>query len=585
MHRRDFLLSLGAAAPAAIAQEGPPREESVEKSTAPSTPAIALNHLGFLPRSPKILIYRLTGGAAPTEFTVRDIGSSLKPFRVTKPLRKTASDFGDCLTGDFSDVETELMCQASVAGERSVPFFIRPDVWRRTLPKPVSYHKAQRCGVAIPNVHPACHLDDARRRDDGRTIDLTGGWHDAGDLRKWMDATMMNAFGLLHLARNLGEGWDLAGSGLAPILEEVQWGNRYFLKMQDTDGQVWADVGGGLNGDNSDNHWTDNVRGTSDDRYVNTAKNAQIQAMFVTLQAMISQAYRATDPRYAQICLDAGVRCWRAAKHEGNTNVLSWWALAPVEMHRATGAEEYASAAAAMGTRLLGLQNTAFEGGQKQVRGYFLTARGATRAPYNDAVYAALPPLALLALAAEFPKHSEAPRWRDAVKMHIEEYILPMTSRSVYGIVPFGVFSGSPTAERYRPLAGELTYRYFLPVRQRFWWLGTTSHLECNAVMLAEAARTFGNQEYRNLAYRQLEWVMGANPFASCLMTGEGLRNPCPHSRYVGLIIGGIVNGIAGNAQDEPILDMENGLDWRTTEYWSPHVGFYEWAVSVLERA
>jgi hypothetical protein len=77
---------------------------------------------------------------------------------------------------------------------------------------------------------------------------------------------------------------------------------------------------------------------------------------------------------------------------------------------------------------------------------------------------------------------------------------------------------------------------------------------------------------------------MGANPFAACLMTGEGLRNPCPHSRYVGLIIGGIMNGIAGNAQDEPILDMEYGLDWRTTEYWSPHVGFYEWAVSVLER-
>jgi hypothetical protein len=330
MHRRDFLISLGAVAPVASAQEGPPREESVEKSTAPSAPAIALNHLGFLPRSPKILIYRLTGGPAPTEFTVRDIGSSLKPFRVTKPLRKTASDFGDCLTGDFSEVQAELMCQATVAGERSAPFFIRPDVWRRTLPKPVSYHKVQRCGVAIPNVHPACHLDDARRRDDGRSIDLTGGWHDAGDLRKWMDATMMNAFGLLHLARNLGEEWDLAGSGLAPILEEVKWGNRYFLKMQDTDGQVWADVGGGLNGDNSDNHWTDNVRGTSDDRYVNTSKNAQIQAMFVTLQAMISQAYRATDPRYAQSCLDAGVRCSRAAKHEGNTNVLSWWALAAV---------------------------------------------------------------------------------------------------------------------------------------------------------------------------------------------------------------------------------------------------------------
>ncbi len=78
---------------------------------------------------------------------------------------------------------------------------------------------------------------------------------------------------------------------------------------------------------------------------------------------------------------------------------------------------------------------------------------------------------------------------------------------------------------------------------------------------------------------------MGANPFGSCLMTGEGVRNPYPHSRYVGLLIGSIVNGIAGNVQDEPILDLEYGMDWRTAEYWSPHNGFYLWANSVLERA
>ena len=161
------------------------------------------------------------------------------------------------------------MYQVTIGDESSVPFFIRPDAWRRTLPKAAGYYRYQRCGVDVPNVHPACHLDDARRRDDGRHIDVTGGWHDAGDLRKWMDATLLNAIGLLRLARNLGEKWDLAGSGLAPLLEEVRWGNRYFLKMQDTDGLVWADTAGGLNGDNSDNHWTDNRPGTEDDRYIN----------------------------------------------------------------------------------------------------------------------------------------------------------------------------------------------------------------------------------------------------------------------------------------------------------------------------
>ncbi len=80
---------------------------------------------------------------------------------------------------------------------------------------------SSRCGVAVANAHTACHLDDARRRDNGAHVDTTGGWHDAGDLRKWMDATIMNAFGLLAIDRHLGRDWDLAGSGLAPLEERA----------------------------------------------------------------------------------------------------------------------------------------------------------------------------------------------------------------------------------------------------------------------------------------------------------------------------------------------------------------------------
>ena len=73
--------------------------------------------------------------------------------------------------------------------------------------------------------------------------------------------------------------------------------------------------------------------------------------------------------------------------------------------------------------------------------------------------------------------------------MHLEEYVTPMAAHSAYAIVPFGVFLGSPTAETYRPLAGELTYRYFMPVRKQFWWLGMTSHLECYALLLGAKPR------------------------------------------------------------------------------------------------
>ena len=583
MKRRDFLRT-GLAAPAAVAaQEGPPREERVERMTPEAGPAIALNHLGFLPQSRKLLIYRWAGDGAPEEFTLRDVVGYPQPFRQTLPMKRVASDVIDCMVADFSDVRREGMYQASVGDELSVPFFIRPDVWRRTLPKATGYYRYQRCGVAVPNVHPACHLDDARRRDTGEHVDVTGGWHDAGDLRKWMSATQMNGIGLLHLARNLGEQWDASHAGLAPLQEEVRWGNRYFHKMQDQDGLVWADTAGGVNGDNSDNHWTDNRVGTADDRYINASKPERIQAMFVTLQAMSAQAFRATDAAHSATCLHAATRCWNAATQSGNTGDLSWWVLAAVEMHRATGEEGYARAGLELGGRLLALQNTVYAGSQKQIRGFWRTSE-AEADPYTDAVYSGVPAIALLELASEFPELRSAVRWRDAVRLHLEEYVLPMAAHSAYEIVPYGIFVGSPTREHYRPLAGDLTYRYFMPVRKQFWWLGTTSHLESYAVLLGMASRTFGNRRYRDLAYRQLEWIMGANPFGACLMTGEGMRNPYPHSRYVGLIPGGIMNGIAGNTKDEPILDTAYGFDWRTTEYWSPHVAYYLWAVSTLEQ-
>ena len=71
--------------------------------------------------------------------------------------------------------------------------------------------------------------------------------------------------------------------------------------------------------------------------------------------------------------------------------------------------------------------------------------------------------------------------------------------------------------------------------------------------------------------------VQAANPFTPCLMSGEEMRNPFPHSRFVGLIPGGIMNGIAGNPDGQPILDQEYGMDWRTCEYCRPH-GAYDFA-------
>jgi len=595
LQRRQFFRTLAAVPVAALAQEGPPVSDPVEKMTAPARPAIAVNHLGFRPHAGrKVLVVKApqAGFTTPHEFTLRDV---VPPFRFTRPLDTTESDLGPALIADFSDLDRPGLYQITVGAEHSVQFAIRDDVWRRTLPKAVGYYRYQRCGADVPGVHPACHLDDARRRDNGQYVDVTGGWHDAGDLRKWMDVTMLNGIALLNLMRNIPEPrpGDVSHEH---ILEEVRFGNRYFLKMQDTDGKVWADTAGGVNGDNSDNHWTDNVVGTADDRYINVEKRSDVAAVFAALQGLVAQSYLNSDPDYAKLCLTAGVRAWNAFGAPRTTLELAWRAMATCELFRATRDPAYSEHAALLGHDLLERQNRSFIAEQKKIRGFWMD----DGQPYVDVVHTALPPLALLELYTTFPEGPERSKWLDAVKLHVDEYIFPMAQRNPYRIIPLGLFLGKrpghptgetdvegPTAENYRLVDGLLLYRYFMPTRKQFWWLGTTSHLEGNALLLARCAQLCPDRTKAcgDLAYRQLEWVMGANPFGACLMTGEGMRNPYPHSRFVGLIPGGIMNGIAGNANDEPILDTEYELDWRTCEYWSPHVAFYIWANSVLERA
>lgn len=561
MNRRSFLQAATALGPGFALGQFANRADPLERMTAAHSPTIALSQVGFRPDNKKRVIVRQSDAKL---FIAERIGNS--DFRMRFPLEPVKLDMESVLIGDFSEIAQPGQFRIRVNNEESSEFVIQPDAWRSHLPLVISYHRAQRCGVEIPGVHPACHLDDARRRDNGQHLDLTGGWHDAGDLRKWMDATMMNAFGLLAVARNLGINVD----------DEVRWGNVYFLKMQDTDGRVWADVAGGVNGDNSDNHWTDNVVGTSDDRYLNTGKGGPVQAMFTALQAMYADHFR-SDTAYSARCLEAAKKCWNASRREGETEEMSWWVLAAVEMFRTTKDAAYANAGKEMADRLVSLQQR--QGGA--VNGYWPMSKKWDE-PYKNPTHGALPPFVLLEAARTF---GGGDAWRAAVKLHIENYVEPMASRSAYGIVPFGLFKGSPTEENYRPLEAGLTYRYFMPVRKQFWWLGLSGHLTSHALMLATAARDLGQSRWRDLAYGQLEWVFGMNPFGISVASGIGSNIARPFSKFVGEIPGGIMNGICGNADDAPVMDLTHSPTWRSNEYWSPHVGYFEWTQSVLESA
>ena len=66
-----------------------------------------------------------------------------------------------------------------------------------------------------------------------------------------------------------------------------------------------------------------------------------------------------------------------------------------------------------------------------------------------------IPAISLMQAERALPDHPEAEKWRDAVRLYLDEYVLPMTSRNVFRIMPLGLFNGSPSEEVYRPLGGD----------------------------------------------------------------------------------------------------------------------------------
>ena len=560
---------------------------------------IFVNHLGFRPKEQgKRALIRPTGTETEIsyrEFAIVDLNemgyNEIGPYTRKNaiiyrgPLQKVESVWGVYYVADFSDFRKPGIYLITLNNEyNSVPFQIREDLYLRTLRKAYDYIHIQRCGQEVPGYHGACHLDDAIIRETGGHLDTTGGWHDAGDLRKWMEHTMLLGVAICQIKRNLNPKWNEYDKKEGDLLNELRWGNAYFLKMQDEKGMVWNDVAGGVDGDNSDNHWTDNKRGTADDRFINITFNPVVQWEFIYLQAMVADLFEPVDLAYAHQVLSAAKKAFAYIKQRENktTKETAWAVLAYKEMYHTTGELQYYAGLKQEVQTLIGLQEQEYSFHQDQVRGFWYSDTTKTDF-YRGQRDSGIPLIALCEVLPVLGKEADlAAKCRQAIELYCHDYILPMVQTNPFVLIPFSLYSREMTAEKYHPLAGELKYRFFSPSKLLFNQ-GTTSHLLSNAVGLVRAGEILSDDRLLQVARYQVEWTMGGNTENACLMCGEGINNPYPHSRFLGLIPGGIMNGFIALEDDMPFMDMQYTMDWRTTEYWSPHTCFYIWYVTLVK--
>jgi hypothetical protein len=563
---------------------------------------VTVNQIGFAPEASKRCVLK---GPGPERFEV--IRTTDQKVVFAGPLAASDGDFGSFLVGDFSNVRGAGTYYIKAGQSRSYPFHIAATVYGEVIEMIVGYFGLQRCGPSETGYLAPCHCDDAVRLDNGKHQDTTGGWHDASDLRKWVGATIHGVIGLAQVYELTTD-----ESMRRRILEELRWGNRYFLNMQEPAGYVMNHVGGDALRHGDGNRWTDNIIGPEggepntidpapggsrskitivgrkDDRVIQTKPLDRLgQYKFVIAEAMMARLTKQSDRAYSDKCLEAAKRCydWCATRWPEQTAESLGGALAAaIELHRVTGQEKYKSEAVACASRLLQLQVAEPLDAKDPVRGFY--RRSATSPePYRDISHGCWHLFGLCGLAELFPDHAEADNWRKAIRLYTVDYLAAMSKRNSFGLVPYGFFAQADPGGNRK--IGNYWYRYFMQPGSN-WWVGINANIASAGVGLVRASKILGDPSLRAVAQCQLDWVLGCNPFYASTVVGIGHNHP---PQFVNgnefhpatpRLPGAVMNGLGGTADDQPFVG--DGI-YNVSEYWTPMVSYTMWLMALLQRS
>jgi hypothetical protein len=561
---------------------------------------VTVNQVGFTPDAAKTCVTR---ECEEERFEVIRTNDLKVVF--SGPLAASKGDFGSFLLGDFSAVRDVGTYFIRAGQSRSYPFRISRHVYDDAIEMIVGYFALQRCGPSTTGYLAPCHCDDAVRLDNGKHQDTTGGWHDASDLRKWVGATIHGMIGLARV-HELTENESLR----ARVLDELRWGNRYFLSMQEPEGFVMSHVGGDALRHGDGNRWTDNrigpeggepatiapasggstsqitIVGAKDDRVIQTRPLDRLgQYKFIIAEALTARVMKPSDPEYSARCLDAAKRGydWCAKdRPESRTDNLGGALAAAVELYRATGQERYKNDAIANAQRLAQCQVTEPLTASDPVRGFYRrTASDAE--PYRDIYHGCWHLFGLCDLVELFPDHADAGAWREAIRLCACDYLAALAKRNSFGIVPHGFYAKQDPGGGRR--IGDLWYRYFMPPNN--WWVGINANITSAGLGLLRAADVLKEPALRATAQRQLDWVLGGNPFSSSTVEGIGHNHPPQFvngnefSPPTPRLPGAVMNGLGGTADDQPFLG--DGV-YHVSEYWTPMVAYTVWLLAALQE-
>ena len=199
---------------------------------------------------------------------------------------------------------------------------IQRGLMTQSLIKPVGrMFYLQRCGVVLDAAragvfsHPACHTAPARVFHSDTFLQVSGGWHDAGDYGRYVVPACKAVADLLLAFRAapeaFGDDWDIpeSGNGVADVLDEVRFELEWLLKMQRDDGGVYHKVTCAYFPD-----ITANPQDETADLFIFPVSTAAT-GDFSAIMAMAAPLYESIDRTFSKKCLRASVNAYEFLKH------------------------------------------------------------------------------------------------------------------------------------------------------------------------------------------------------------------------------------------------------------------------------
>lgn len=353
-----------------------------EEAAAPVSP-IRVNQRGYLQHGPKVATL-VTDSKEPLEWQLRS-GEAVVASGKTIPFGPDKSSGESVQTIDFSSVRQEGVEFVLVVGEAQSPrFSIEPHLYRSLTRDALKYFYHNRSGVPIELPYaseekwtrPAGHAKSDRAvacaPDAGCTysLDVTGGWYDAGDHGKYVVNggiaawTLQNAWERAVLMKStsaLADGTleiPESKNGIPDILDEAAFELDFFLKMQVPAGRPHE---GMLHHKVHDIGWTalgirpDVAEGEMERRLRPVSTAATLNAVAALAQG--ARVFSRFDPARSKKYLDAALRAYQAALKEPNkfigpedstgggpyddNNVSDEFYWAEVELYLTTKNEDY----------------------------------------------------------------------------------------------------------------------------------------------------------------------------------------------------------------------------------------------------